>query len=202
MAAVAALLAAPAGAQLRPVARPGPPPDAAAAAVAAALPAPAPPPDPVPVAVAPPDPVHEAPVGPVTGLPLPRFVSLKTDEGNARRGPSLQQRVDWVFVREDMPLRIVAEYENWRRVEDRDGLGGWIHYSLLSGHRTVIVDEDRMALRARADAAAPEVALLEAGVVASVESCEVAWCRLSAGGYSGWAPKSAFWGVDADEVLD
>ena len=138
----------------------------------------------------------------MTGLPLPRFVSLKTDEGNARRGPALDQRIDWVFVREDMPLRITAEYGHWRRVEDREGLGGWVHYSLLSGTRTVIVDQERLPLRIRPEDNATAVALLEAGVIARLEACEADWCRISAGGYGGWAPKPALWGVLPDEVLD
>jgi SH3-like domain-containing protein len=141
-------------------------------------------------------------VGPVTSLPLPRYVSLKTDEGNARRGPSLDHRVDWVFVREDMPLRITAEYENWRRVEDREGQGGWVHYTLLSGTRTVIVDQDRLELRTRPDDAATAVALVEAGAVARLDSCGAEWCRIIAGGYRGWVPKAAIWGVGADEIID
>lgn len=141
-------------------------------------------------------------VGPVTGLPLPRFVSLRTDEGNTRRGPSLDQRIDWVFVRENMPLQITAEHDNWRRVEDREGQGGWVHYSLLSGTRTVIVDKDRLPLRSSPVDNAPEIALLEQNVVARLQSCEVEWCRISAGGYGGWALKADLWGVGADEVLD
>jgi SH3-like domain-containing protein len=129
-------------------------------------------------------------------------VSLKRGEGNARRGPSLDQRIDWVFVRTGMPLRITAEYGHWRRVEDREALGGWVHYSLLSGARTVIVDRDMLPLRTREDDRSPEVARLQAGVIAEVESCSLDWCRLSAGGFRGWAPKTALWGVGADEVLD
>ena len=64
--------------------------------------------------------------GPVTNLPMPRYVSLKADEGNARRGPSLSHRIDWVFTRRDMPLEVTAEYGHWRRVQDRDGQGGWV----------------------------------------------------------------------------
>jgi SH3-like domain-containing protein len=141
-------------------------------------------------------------VGSETNLPLPRFVSLKTDEGNARRGPGLSYRIDWVFVREDMPLRITAESGHWRRIEDRDGQGGWIHYQLLSGVRTVIVDRDRLPLRSRPDEGAQEVVLLQRNVIARLESCEPDWCRVSAGGYGGWAPKAALWGVGAEEVLD
>jgi SH3-like domain-containing protein len=185
-------VAAPAVAQLRPVPRPldlaipGPEervvPVSAAAAAAQATPAPS--------------------VGPETNLPLPRFVSLKTDEGNARRGPALDQRIDWVFVREDMPLRITAEYGHWRRVEDRDGEGGWVHYQLLSGVRTVIVDQDGLPLRTGPGEDSREIALLERDVIARLETCEPDWCRVSAGGYGGWVPKAALWGVGADELLD
>ncbi|EET49120.1 SH3 domain-containing protein [Thalassobium sp. R2A62] len=140
--------------------------------------------------------------GPVTNLPIPRFVSLKASEGNVRRGPSLSHRIDWVFKRRDMPLEITAEYGNWRRVRDREGQGGWVHYSLLSGTRTVIIDADLLTLYARPDPNAPENARLEAGVVARLGECQPAWCRLNAGGYRGWAPKSALWGVKPSELRD
>ncbi|HCT32088.1 MAG TPA: aspartyl-trna synthetase, partial [Sulfitobacter sp.] len=81
-------------------------------------------------------PVFAQEVGQVTNLPVPRFVSMKASEGNVRRGPSLTHRIDWVFKHRDLPLRITAEHGHWRRVEDRDGMGGWVHYSLLSGTRT------------------------------------------------------------------
>jgi len=191
----------PAQAQLRPLARPAD----LAAAVAAAVPVSAAPGETLGAVALGAEAALEAAaplLGPETSLPLPRFVSLKTGEGNARRGPSLEHRIDWVFVREDMPLRITAEYGHWRRVEDRDGLGGWVHYALLSGSRTVIVDQELLPLRVRADDRAAEVARVEAGVVARLESCTPDWCRVSAGGYRGWAPKPALWGVGADEVLD
>ena len=140
--------------------------------------------------------------GPVTGLPLPRFVSLKANEANVRRGPSTSHRIDWVFARRDMPLQVTAEYENWRRVVDRDGLGGWVHYIMLSGVRTVITDTDMQPLYTRQDESSPQEAILEAGVVARIEECTLNWCQLSTAGYKGWAPKSAIWGVGADEVLD
>jgi SH3-like domain-containing protein len=140
--------------------------------------------------------------GKVTNLPLPRFVSLKTSEGNVRRGPSLTHRIDWVFKRRSMPLRVTAEHGHWRRVEDRDGLGGWVHYSLLSGARSVIVDKDLLTLRTRPDTTAPETAALEIGVVARLGKCNLEWCRLTSGGYKGWVPKTHIWGVSPDEIRD
>lgn len=152
--------------------------------------------DPTPASVAVPN------VGPETNLPMPRYVSLKTAEGNVRRGPSLSHRIDWVFLRRDMPLQVIAEYGHWRRVIDREGLGGWVHYALLSGTRTVIVDENLLPIRNRPDDASPEAAQLEAGVIARLGECTLDWCRISAGGYRGWALKDALWGVATDEIRE
>lgn len=140
--------------------------------------------------------------GKVTNLPIPRYVSLKADEGNVRRGPSLSHRIDWVFRRRDMPLEITDEYGHWRRVRDRDGQGGWIHYSLLSGVRTVIVEEDMAALLSKPDPTSTVSARAEAGVIAELDECLPDWCRISADGYRGWVPKSAIWGVDPGEVRE
>lgn len=140
--------------------------------------------------------------GQVTNLPLPRFVSMKASEGNVRRGPSLTHRIDWVLKHEDLPLEITAEHGHWRRVRDRDGMGGWIHYSLLSGVRTAIVEDDMIDLHSKPDDTSLAVARLELGVIARIEECQQAWCRLSAGGYRGWTRKEHLWGVAAEEILD
>lgn len=140
--------------------------------------------------------------GPVTNLPMPRYVSLKASEANVRRGPSLSHRIDWVFKRRDLPLEIVAEYGHWRKVQDRDGVGGWVHYSLLSGTRTVLVEADTIALRGAPEPSAPVVAELERGVVARLGECSAEWCRLRVEGYRGWAPKARLWGVKRDEIRE
>ncbi|AGT09924.1 SH3 domain-containing protein [Paracoccus aminophilus] len=140
--------------------------------------------------------------GPVTNLPLPRYVSLKGSEGNARRGPSLSHRIDWVFRHPGMPLRVVAEFGHWRRVEDQDGAGGWVHYALLSGVRTAIVQKDMLELLARPDENASVVARAEAGAIVRLHECNKSWCRISGGGEKGWVRKSDIWGVDANELRD
>jgi SH3-like domain-containing protein len=140
--------------------------------------------------------------GAVTNLPLPRYVSLKASEGNVRRGPSLTHKIDWVFRHRDMPLEVTAEYGHWRRVVDKDGAGGWVHYSLLSGVRTVIIEQDLLAVRVKPDEAADVYAYVEAGVVARLGKCDPVWCRISADGYKGWADKAALWGVAPDEIRE
>ncbi len=138
--------------------------------------------------------------GPVTNLPLPRFVSLKAGEGNARRGPSFSHRIDWVFKHRHMPLRVIGEYQHWRRVQDRDGASGWMHYSLLSGVRTVIVEEDSISLLTKADPDSSVTAILERDVIARLEKCVGDWCRISVDTYQGWVPRQVLWGVSEDEA--
>ncbi|NOX41232.1 MAG: aspartyl-trna synthetase [Alphaproteobacteria bacterium] len=138
--------------------------------------------------------------GSVTNLPLPRFVSMKADKANVRRGPGLTQKVDWVFTRKNMPLQVVAEYGNWRRVHDVDGAGGWIHFSLLSGVRTVIVQKDYTPLRSSAVVGADPNAYAEQGVVAFLVKCHPNWCQIKAGGQRGWVLKSEIWGEVPDKV--
>ena len=140
--------------------------------------------------------------GAVTNLPLPRYVSLKGGQGNARRGPSLSHRIDWVFRHSGMPLRVVAEFGHWRRVEDQDGAGGWVHYALLSGVRTAIVQKDMIELKSRADDQSSTVARAEAGAIVRLHECNTDWCRVSGGGEKGWVRKTDIWGVDADEIRD
>jgi len=140
--------------------------------------------------------------GPETGLPLPRYVSLKTSEGNARRGPNRSHRIDWTFTRRDMPLKVTAEFEHWRRIEDLEGQGGWMHHALLSGVRTVLVTEDMVRMLSQPQPGTMEVAHLQAGVIARVLRCEPDWCRLGVDGHRGWVRRSALWGIDAHEFLD
>lgn len=138
-------------------------------------------------------------IGSVTGLPVPRFVSMKASEGFARRGPSSTHRIDWVFARRNMPLLLVDEYGHWRRVQDREGAGGWMHYSLLSGNRTVVVEAGEVALRRRPAEDARATARLETGVVAWLHECRQGWCELEAQGAEGWAEIPALWGVAPNE---
>ena len=141
-------------------------------------------------------------LGPVTNLPMPRFVSLKAEEGNVRRGPSLSHRIDWVYTRRNMPLEVTAEYGHWRRVRDRDGVGGWIHYSLLSGVRHVIVEQDMTPLLIKPDPESPVNAMAESGVIARLDSCGLDWCRINAEGARGWVEKRRLWGIRADEIKE
>lgn len=140
--------------------------------------------------------------GAVTNLPLPRYVTLKTNEGNARRGPGLTHRIDWVLTRAGMPLKITAEHGHWRRIEDAEGIGGWVHYSLLSGVRSVMVKADLLDVLYTPRPDGQIAFRAESGVIAHILECAQGWCRISVEGEKGWAPAAALWGVDPGEIVE
>ncbi|MCY4306401.1 MAG: SH3 domain-containing protein [Aestuariivita sp.] len=142
----------------------------------------------------------ETQTGPVTDFPLPRFVSMKASKANVRRGPSLKHKIDWVYKHQNIPLEIIAEHSHWRKVRDRDGQGGWMHYSLLTGIRTVIVIKNLLQLNIRPDKSSPVIAALEDGAVTRLKKCIKDWCQVRINGYQGWVPKDGIWGVNSDEI--
>jgi len=140
--------------------------------------------------------------GAVTNLPMPRFVSMKAKSGNARRGPGLTYRIDWVFQHTNMPLLITAEFGHWRRVQDKDGQGGWMHYALLSGVRTAIINKPDITLRIKPNQQAAPAAYAQEGAIVSLNECLPNWCFIASKGHEGWALKTDLWGVGAEELRD
>ena len=140
--------------------------------------------------------------GQVTNLPIPRYVSLKVKEANARRGPSLSHKIDWIYKRKNMPLEIYGEYENWRRVRDFEGLGGWVHYTLLSGIRFVLVKNELLEMRLLPSIDAQVIAKIPQYNIATLDKCTKDWCRITDDGYKGWVPKSGIWGVYDRELKE
>lgn len=149
-----------------------------------------------------------APVG--SGLPLPRFVSLKSDRVNLRNGPGTDYPTGWVFRRAGLPLEIVKEFEGWRKVRDAEGATGWVLQSFLSGRRTgLVVPWDRKAgappaivpIMATDSDRAGVVANVEAGVIADIHSCDGRWCRVTVGKYVGYILQKKLWGVYEGETI-
>jgi SH3-like domain-containing protein len=139
-----------------------------------------------------------------SGLPLPRFVSLKSDRVNVRQGPTRDHAVAWIFTRQGLPVEILAEFDNWRRVRDSEGAEGWVFHSLLSGRRTVLVAPWAKGalfdLHRRASLESPVVARLEPGVLAEVSGCEDGWCRVKVkGAAAGFIGQDSLWGVYPNE---
>ena len=146
-----------------------------------------------------------AQVGTVTGLPVPRYVSLKSDRVNLREGPSKEHRTAWVFQRAGLPVEVTAEFDNWRRIRDSEGSEGWVLHSLLSGRRTALVAPWRkgevIPLTTQAGGANIS-AQLQSGLVVSVRRCDKAWCRVSGREFDGYVEQKMLWGVYANERVE
>lgn len=148
--------------------------------------------------------------GSSSGLTVPRFVSLKSDKVNVRRGPNTDQAIVWVFSRAGLPVEVISEFENWRRVRDSEGADGWVYHSLLSGRRTVLIspwskgEEGQVAvpLHESGSAGSDVVAQLRPGVIGDVVRCDGKWCKLSVGDYTGYVQQDKLWGVYRDEKVE
>jgi SH3-like domain-containing protein len=139
-------------------------------------------------------------------LPLPRFVSLKSDKVNVRKGPSTDQAIVWIFSRAGLPVEVIAESDNWRRVRDSEGADGWVFHSLLSARRTVLVTpwakgDDSVALYPSKSTSSRAVAALQSGVLGSVLDCDGEWCQVSVDDYSGFVQQEKLWGVYRGEEV-
>ncbi|ASG21715.1 SH3 domain-containing protein [Nitrospirillum viridazoti] len=137
-----------------------------------------------------------------SGLPVPRFVTLRSNEVNVRTGPGVRYPVEWVFVKAGMPVEITAEFDTWRRIRDVEGTQGWVHQSTLSGRRGIIVTgQQSRTLRRDAASASEAVAQLDPGVIAKLRKCKGPWCQVDVGGFRGWLQRDEVWGVYSKEEV-
>ena len=160
--------------------------------------------------------VANASTGPVTGLPLPRYVVLKSTDTNLRKGPNVKFPINWNYKRKGYPLMLVAEFENWRKLRDHDSAEGWVHENLITGVRNVIVISNHyktknpmylernseLILFRHPDENSYPMARAQLGVMGKLKKCQKEWCKVRIDDYTGWALKSNLWGVGADEVIE
>jgi SH3-like domain-containing protein len=166
----------------------------------------------------------ETPKFGASGLPLPRFASLKSSNVNLRVGPGKEHQILWNYVKAGLPVEIVLEFDNWRKIRDSEGVEGWVFQSMLTGKRNAIVEpwnatppdgvagliaavsaekpEHTVDVRAKPANDARVVAMLEAGVQVTVLTCDGMWCSVDAAGHSGWVAQGALWGVYPEEKID
>ena len=139
-----------------------------------------------------------------SGLPLPRFVSLRSQVVNMRTGPGVRYPVVWVYKRRKLPLEVVAEFRTWRKVRDFEGTEGWMHQSMLTNERTIAVTGQTRTLRRQVDSRSAAVARIEPGKVGEIRRCQEGsgWCKLSFGRYEGWLRMVEFWGVYPGENIN
>ena len=142
-------------------------------------------------------------IGRSTGLPIPRFVSVDANqtEVNVRFGPGQQYPINWVFTRPSVPLEIIAEFDNWRKIKDYEGAEGWISARLLSGRRTIMIQGAVRDLKRTASSQARILLRLEPGVIGSLLECRRDWCRVEIEGQRGWLQRGEFWGTLPGETV-
>ncbi len=137
-----------------------------------------------------------------SGLPLPRFASLRSDDVNMRTGPGTRYPIEWVFKHQGLPVEITAEYEIWRRVRDPEGAEGWVHKTELSGKRAAIVTGKPIDLVSEPSDTAIVMAHLDVGAVGQITSCAKDWCKLKFDDVKGYLRKTSFWGAYPGEILE
>lgn len=144
-----------------------------------------------------------------SGLPLPRFVSLKAKSINVRVGPSLDYAIAWRYLKSGLPVEIIQEYDNWRRIRDAEGTEGWVNQALLSGERTAVAapwmrgkgEDVFVNMRSEAQSNSTIVARVEPGAVVRVGQCTGEWCQVSTKGIEGWMAQSEMWGAYPGEAF-
>ncbi|MGV8997527.1 MAG: SH3 domain-containing protein [Parvibaculaceae bacterium] len=153
-------------------------------------------------------------IGSDTGMPVPRFVSLKSARINVRRGPGSDNQISWVFKRKSLPVEIIAESGRWRKIRDHDGATGWVWHAMLDGRRSAIIMGKPDAAGQVAATASPVplftepsekskvVAFAEVGVIAQLPFCQDLWCELKVNGYEGWVLRSEIWGAYSGENFE
>lgn len=141
-----------------------------------------------------------------SGQSLPRFVSLKSERVNMRKGPGEDYAVSWIYTRPGLPVEVVQEFDTWRRVRDAEGTEGWVFQGLLSGKRTAVIAPwekgDPLAIHSSPDEKSRVTAYLRPGVLAAVSKCAAGWCRLTDPRFIGWIEQDRLWGVYPDETIE
>ena len=136
-----------------------------------------------------------ADLGRETGLEVPRFVSLSSNKTNVRAGPGRRYPIKWIYQRQNLPVKVIAEFDTWRKIKDHEDIEGWVHQRMLSGRKWVFVIKENTIIREDQRATARGVARLETGVIARLGDCSVEWCLVEADSYEGWVLKTDVWGA-------
>ena len=146
--------------------------------------------------------VSNANIGKETGLEIPRYVSLKSDDANIRVGPSKNYPIEIKYIKKNYPLKVLEEYKEWRKVEDFNKNIGWIHKSLISGIRTgIVLSNDIKNIKLLNTLNGNVIGEIGYGNIVFLEKCKIDWCLISSGNFEGWMDKNYIWGVKEKEII-
>ena len=137
-----------------------------------------------------------------SNLEIPRFVTLKSNKVNMRAGPGKEYPIQWEYQRKGLPLKVVGEFDVWRKVTDHEGTTGWMHVRTLSVKRMVLITDTTVKIHRRANEDSAVVAVAEKGVISELESCRGGWCKIKAGELSGWLYRKSLWGLLEGEIFE
>ena len=144
-----------------------------------------------------------ADIGKETGLEIPRYVSLKSDDANIRVGPSKNYPIVIKYIKKNYPLKVLEEYKEWRKVEDFQKNIGWIHKSLISGTRTgIVLSNDNKTIKLLNTLNGNVLGEIGRGNIVFLEKCKIDWCLVSSGNYKGWIDKKYIWGVKEKKITN
>jgi len=147
--------------------------------------------------------VSNANTGKETGLEIPRYVSLKSNDANIRVGPSKNYPIEIKYIKKNYPLKVLDEYEEWRKVEDFNRNIGWIHKSLISGIRTgIVLSNDNKNIKLLNTLNGNVIGEIGSGNIVFLEKCKIDWCLVSLGDFEGWMDKKYIWGVKEKEIIN
>ena len=146
--------------------------------------------------------VSNADIGKETGLEIPRYVSLKSNDANIRVGPSKNYPIEIKFIKKNYPLKVLEEYEDWRKVEDFKMNIGWIHKSLISGNRTgIVLSKNNKNIELLNTLGGSVVGEIGQGNIVYLKKCKIDWCYVAVKNFKGWMNKKYIWGVKKNEII-
>ncbi len=137
-----------------------------------------------------------------SGLPIPRFVSLKYDEVNVRVGPGKRYPIRWVYHRLRLPVQVIEEFAHWRKIKDYDGSVGWVQKAMLDGARTALIMDKPQNLYAEPEVSSAPIIRASPLVIVNLLNCKPDWCKVAIGERKAWIRKADIWGVTREEVFD
>lgn len=137
-----------------------------------------------------------------SGLPVPRFVTLKSDTVNMRVGPGREYPLSWVYKKKNLPVKVIAEFDVWRKIIDHEGTTGWVHSQLVTLKRYALIQSRLTKLYRKADFDSPVVAVADKGVIVELQICEAQWCRIATQDLRAFVRREDIWGILENETLN
>ena len=137
-----------------------------------------------------------------SGYEIPRFLSLKSEEANMRVGPGNEYPILWTYKQKGLPVKIIAEYDVWRKVIDHDDVTGWMHSKLLTGRRTALITDRVTKIYKTSEDNSEIVGYAERNVIMELQYCKSQFCKVAHSELKGWIKRDSFWGLIEDEKLN